>query len=103
MVIAGIRFFIKYLGFMKKGIQFKQQKLSKLGQIIGFIGLIIVVGPPRIFGVRGDYSEHALLVYLLIISIGTCLILIGPQFILAAYKSPEDTPDWIKTILKLWK
>jgi hypothetical protein len=101
IIVAGIRFLVKGYRFLRRGVKFKQQKLSTMGQLAGFTGLFLVVGLPRILGVRGDDSEHALLIYLLSTSIGTWLIIIGTQLGLAAYKSADETPKWMKWLLNI--
>jgi len=103
IVIAAIRYLVKGYGFVRRGIKFKQQQLSSVGQIIGLIGLFTVVALPRILGVRDDYSEHGLLIYLMMTSIGTALIIIGTQLGLAAYKAEEENSQWIRWIVHLWR
>jgi hypothetical protein len=88
---------------VKRGIRFEQQRLASIGRGIGFVGLLMVVGLPGILGVRNDNSEHGTLLDVLITSLGTLLIIIGTQLALEAYKSEDESPKWIKCIVKMWK
>lgn len=103
IVVAAIRYLVKGYGFVSRGIKFEQPKLSSTGQIVGLIGLFLVVGLPRIAGVRDDYSEHGLVIYLVMTSIGTLLIVIGTQLGLAAYRSKEKSSKWVRGVSNILK
>lgn len=103
LVIAGIQFFIKGFRALKNSHKIRQPKLSTAGEIIGVIGLFIIVGLTRIIGVRGVYDFHAMLIYVLVVLVGILLILVGLQFVIAGYKSEEEIPKWIKWFSKIFK
>ncbi len=100
---AGTRFVVRAIRFARQGINIKQKALSTSGQLIGLIGVMIVAFLPRMFGIQGNYSDNALVVYFLATSVGACLTIVGLQLILAAYRIEEDVPNWIKAISHLWK
>jgi uncharacterized membrane protein len=84
-------------------MKFKQKKLPNFGQIIGLIGLFFIVGITRILGVHDSNSESATLGHFLLLSVGTGLIILITRLGIAAYKSKEESPRWIKWILSIWK
>jgi hypothetical protein len=99
-LVIAIKILIKIWGFAKRKIKVKQQKLCNYGMLIGLIGVVIPVSPSGDTGVLP--SDKVLAIECLFIFAGCALILVGLQCILAAYKSEEENPKWIKWISKLW-
>jgi hypothetical protein len=100
-LIIAVNLFIKLLGFAKRKIKVKQQKLCNYGMLIGLIGAVIPAAPSGDRGVLP--SDKILLVECLFIFLGCGLILIGLQCVLAAYKPEAENPKWIKWILHFGK
>src|SRR5579863_9696524 len=92
LVVSGLRFLIKGFGALKDHNKIKQPKLSTAGEIIGCVGLFLVIGLTRVLGVRGTYSTSTISEYDLIVFVGLLLILTGSQFVLAGYETEENTP-----------
>ena len=98
---AGIRFLVRGFGSLKVGDKIKHASLSKGGQTICIVGLVVAVGIPRMIGVRGVYGVGSLLIYVIIVALGGCILVIGLEFILAAYKEEDEIPWWIRKLSRL--
>jgi hypothetical protein len=94
---------VKFTKFWKKGFKLKQLKLLGYGQAAILIGIFVGIGLPEIMGIQGNFSINAEWTYLLLNMVGICIFIIGLRFTLASYRLKEETPNWIKQILRFAK
>jgi hypothetical protein len=85
----------------KNGVQLKQKKLEKIGRYAGIVGAFSVYLLPRVFNVRYKGDFRSSLIYLALVTLGCGVFLVGIRLISAAFKTPEETPGWIKWVSTL--
>jgi hypothetical protein len=98
LVIIGIWCFMRFIKIDKSGVPVKQKHLKKIGSIVSTEGAIVAFFGPRLSNVRYNYDNASEITMFIIETVGFLIIIIGSQFIFAAYKTHEETPRWIMRI-----
>jgi hypothetical protein len=101
--VVGITYIFKFMSLLTRRITIKQMALWGHGQILAFVGAIIMVGVPEYLGIQFDTSDSAGLKYVFVVAIGFSMLLIGFRLSAASYKTKEENPKWIRWIMKVWK
>jgi hypothetical protein len=86
-----------------RGIKMHQTQLAYHGLTIGLVGMLIAGVLSSSVKTQYGFSEKAELIETLLFLVGFCIVIIGLQFLLASYKTEEETPRWIKKLSTFWK
>ncbi len=100
--VVGFLYMGKLIRFGREGTEIKQPILRQWGHMLALAGIIIGIGLPNVLGIQNDFSNNANTIYLLVTTAGTLILVIGWRFIIASYRTKAETPNWIKTIARLW-
>jgi hypothetical protein len=99
--VVGVLYVVKFIHFWRKGIKVKQPVLRQYGHVVALVGMAIGMGLPNVLGIQNEFNDTGNTIYFLVTTAGASLLLIGWRFIVASYKTEEETPDWINNIMKL--
>ena len=102
-LVIAIRLLIDIAKCHTRGMKMRETGLAYHGTAIGLVGMLIAGTIPQNIKMQYGFSEKAQLIEALLFLVGFCIIIIGLQFILASYKTEEETPRWIKTRSTVWK
>lgn len=102
-LVIAIPILITITKFHKLGMKMQQSRLAYHGLTIGFVGMLIAGVIPRSVKIQYGFSEKAQLIETLLFLVGFYIVVIGLQFLLASYKTEEETPRWIKKLSTFWK
>ena len=102
-IVVSALYLIKLIRFARQGIKIKQGNVRLRGHALALVGIVIGIGLPNVLGIQNNFSDSADLIYLLVTTIGTCILLVGWRLILASYKPEEETPKWISSVTNFWK
>lgn len=102
-LIIAIRILITVTKCHKRGMTMHQTRLAYHGLTIGLVGMLIAGVLSSNVKMQYGFSEKAELIEALLFLVGFCIVIIGLQFLLASYKTEEETPRWIKSLSTFWK
>ncbi|MEK7113529.1 MAG: hypothetical protein AAB873_01745 [Patescibacteria group bacterium] len=80
-----------------------QSENEKIGNIFFILGIILVVVVPRILNVRYQNDVRSNLIYFFVTNFGLIIFFIGLKLRIYAYKTPEETPKWLTTLVKMFE
>ncbi len=102
-LVIAIRILSKLVKLQQRGMKMQQTRLAYYGTSIGLVGMLIAGSMSGSIKMQYGFSEKAQLIEALLFLVGFCIVIIGLQFMLASYKTKEETPHWIKHISNFWK
>ncbi len=100
VIFLSVRYVAELYKATRGGAKVLQEKMNTLSKYIVWLGIGIIVIFPRILNVKYKHDDTSSIMYIFISTLGFIIFYIGSRLRIYSYRKPEETPKWMKKIVK---